>query len=203
MIYRVSSRFKYLPLDWWFALPSRLLLWSDNQCTSKNSSCNPTRNILAIILFQLNCCFHSKPAIHYISSHRPHFAPPLLPHRCVSLTKWPCIKTGKKSSCIHHFSVRPFIIFQLYHVCDVHPKFLPSSPTYRILPYRHCHPLATIISKQAIKNGKKHMHYPFYSSFTHHFFNYINVTGTNPDSGHLLPHTEFCPNAAATRLHLL
>ena len=150
MIYRVSSRFKYLPLDWWFALPSHLLLWSDNQCTSKNSSCNPTKKILAIILFQWNCCFQSEPAIHYISTHRPHFAPPLLPHRCVSLTKWPCIKTGKKSSCIHHFSVRPFTVFQLYHVCGVNPNFLPSSPTYRILPYRRCHPLAIIISKQAI-----------------------------------------------------
>ena len=106
--------------------------------------------------FQLNCCFQSEPAIHYISSHRPHFAPPLLPHRCVSLTKWPCIKTGKKSSCIHHFSVRPFTVFQLYHVCGVNPKFLPSSPTYRILSYRHCHPLAfTKTGQRGKRSGKK------------------------------------------------
>ena len=73
----------------------------------------------------------------------------------------------------HHF-------FNYINVSGVNPRFLASSPTDQILPHYCCHPLAFILTKQAIKKVKNIMHSPFYSLFTHHFFNYINVTDANP-----------------------
>ena len=147
------------------------------------------------------------------------------------------------SSFTHHF-------FNYINVSGVNPRFWASSPTYRISHRRCCHPLALNYIQVSIKNGKKwscihhipvcapgtrdssyllpqtkfHLaaaatHLCFYRSSGHakhgkkssciyHFpvrsltiFSIISMCPAwTRDSGHLLPHTKFCPAAAATRL---
>ena len=78
------------------------------------------------------------------------------------------------SSFTHHF-------FNYINVSGVNPRFWASSPTYRISPRRCCHPLALNYNQVSIKKLLEIvMHLPFSSLCTHHFFNYINVSGVNP-----------------------
>ncbi len=129
---------------------------------------NTLNNIISIKLLCPGWTYN-----YHISSHRPNFAPPLLPHTCVSWTKWPCIKNGKKSSCIHHFSVCSFTIFQIYLCVQCEPTILgifSHRPNFAplLLP-----PACIYFNQAGNKKGKKHhafsilqfVHSPFFQLY--------------------------------------
>ena len=97
-------------------------------------------------VFQLNCCFRVKPAIHGISFHRPNFALPLLPPACIYWNQGGMHKYGKKASHFLHREVHSLTIFSFNLLFSGWMR----KPSYLLLQTKIC-PTATATHLRLLK----------------------------------------------------